>query len=601
MSIDEIISDKRIDELLDLNALGRDRDGLLDPSRKLETVVAQGHSVQFDWITLKRADGAVFSAEISTNPVRQSAEITGAVITIKNVTEQEAQSELLTRALEQADQASRAKSDFLANMSHEIRTPLTAVMGFTDLMSMSLDDQEQIENARAIKQNALHLLDLVNDILDLSKLESARLNIESELVSLPALVAGLKSMHQMRAEQKNLDLSFHCLTSIPQKIRTDPVRIRQVLVNLISNAVKFTEEGSVSVEFETVGSNLIVSVRDTGPGIAADQLNEMFLPFRQGTLGARRGGTGLGLSISKHLMELLGGELTVQSKPGQGSLFRISIPMWEQAGQRMILEFSEPGKQGTLSNNDPIPSLSGKILVAEDSQDVQKVINQLLTRAGADVTCVSDGIKALEAIRQQPETFDLVLLDIRMPRLGGEEVVRQLREWGFSKPVVAITAHAMAGDHERYRDIGFVDSMSKPIDAHLLLSRLAALMDGDDDSALDVLLVEDHEQSRQVLVKLLKKLGYAVKAAADGAEALSLLQQYKPRVCLLDMGLPDMGGLDVVSAVNQGRQVSSVKFVAMTGSISERDRESYQNANIEHLLAKPVDMSEIRTLLATLL
>ncbi|ASJ72442.1 chemotaxis protein CheB [Granulosicoccus antarcticus] len=607
LSIDETTSGKRLDVLLNLAPLERDLGEYQNVAQLLDSLVSQGKSVQLDPITLRRADGAMFSAEISANPVLQKTEVTGAVVMIKNVTEQEAQSQLLTRALEQADQASRAKSDFLANMSHEIRTPLTAVMGFTDLMSMSLEDKEQIENASAIKHNALHLLDLVNDILDLSKLESALLKIDSELVSLPALVAGLRSMHQMRADQKDLSFSFKCLSPVPHKIQTDPVRLRQVLVNLISNALKFTMQGSVAVEFESRNSMLIISVRDTGPGIAADQLSEMFLPFRQGSLGASHGGTGLGLSISKHLMELLGGELMVESQLGEGSVFTVRIPLADEADRRLISEFVQVSDDRLLDRDNPPTSLRGHILVAEDNLDVQRVIRQLLSKAGATVTCVSDGVRALEALRQAPDAFDLVLLDIRMPRLGGEEVVRQLQDWGFSKPVVAITAHAMAGDHDRYREIGFVDSLSKPIDTRLLLARLAALMDQDSEPQLapqlapqlDVLLVEDHDQSRQVLVKLLTRLGCKVKGAANGAEALMLLRQCKPRLCLLDMGLPDMNGLDVIAAMSKEEENLPVTFVAMTGSISQSDREAYRDAGIEQVLAKPVDIAQIKSLLQT--
>ena len=392
-----------------------------------------------------------------------------------DVTERRAQDESLRRAKDRAEAASRAKSQFLANMSHEIRTPLTAILGFAEVVrDGGLPPDEQAEHLRTILDSGRHLRTLIDDILDLAKVESGHMEFEEVPCDPGRVIFEVVSVLRVRAAEKGLSLETRWEGRVPATIRTDPVRFRQLLVNLLGNAIKFTDDGGVRVvarlERSEAGPMLIVEVRDTGMGIAAEDLGRIFSPFEQadGSMTRRAKGTGLGLAISRHIAEGLGGDLAVSSQPGSGSVFRARIATGSMEGVAM-LDGPRSEAIGDVGHQGSAVDLTGlHVLVVDDGEENRKLIRLVLRRAGAAVTCAADGQECLD--RTAEADFDLILLDMQMPVLDGYQTAGRLRQRGFEAPVIALTAHAMRGDDRRCLEAGCSGYLCKPIDIDRLLA-----------------------------------------------------------------------------------------------------------------------------------
>jgi signal transduction histidine kinase/CheY-like chemotaxis protein len=397
------------------------------------------------------------------------------------------------RALEEynrlAEAGTRAKSEFLANMSHEIRTPMTAILGYADLLlaedGIERGPDEHREAIHTIQRNGKHLLDLINDILDLSKVESGKMEIQNVRCSPLALLADVESLMHVRAAEKSLALEVDACEGLPETILTDPLRLRQILVNLVGNALKFTDQGTVRVSVRLVGDGrlrrLRFDVMDTGIGMNEEQVGRLFRPFSQvdGTAARRFGGTGLGLAISKRLAEALGGTLEVHSAPDKGSTFSATIDPGPLDGIPIVQQAAATEIQ-TISVAPPTASgateLHGRVLLAEDGPDSQRIISILLRKAGAEVIVVENGQLALEAALGQSEAchpFDVILMDMQMPVMDGYTATRALRQHGYSGPIIALTAHAMVEDRQKCLDAGCDDYTTKPIDRRRLLEVVA--------------------------------------------------------------------------------------------------------------------------------
>ncbi|OHB68589.1 MAG: hypothetical protein A2V70_05875 [Planctomycetes bacterium RBG_13_63_9] len=392
-------------------------------------------------------------------------------------------------ALEAAEAASRAKSDFLANMSHEIRTPMTAILGFTDILAeeenLSEAGREQIAT---IHRNGDHLLRIVNDILDVSKIEAGKMTVERIGCSVCQIVAEIASSMRRRAADKGLTLDVAYGTHMPETIRTDPTRLHQILVNLIGNAIKFTKHGHVhlAVSLDESGANdipqLCFEVSDTGLGMTPEQQEKVFKAFTQAdeSMSRRFGGTGLGLTICKGLTRLLGGDVSVESELGKGSTFRFTIETGPLEGVRLLEDCQEamvsPAPDYCRRTSQPTVVLSARVLLCEDGLDNQRLIAFVLKRAGAQVTLADNGQvgmkKALEAC-EAGQPFDLVLMDMQMPILDGYSATRRLRGKGYDGPIIALTAHAMAHDRQKCLDAGCDDYVSKPIQRDALIAVVA--------------------------------------------------------------------------------------------------------------------------------
>jgi signal transduction histidine kinase/HPt (histidine-containing phosphotransfer) domain-containing protein/ActR/RegA family two-component response regulator len=381
----------------------------------------------------------------------------------------------LISAVERAEAGSRAKSAFLANMSHEIRTPMTAILGYADML---LDPHRTVsdrhDSLQVIRRNARHLMDLINDVLDVSKIEAEKMSVEKITFELPQIIADVVSMVRPRAIDKGLGFHLNFSSLIPATVQGDPVRLKQVLLNILGNALKFTERGviSLSVGCEPLprGSRLRFDVNDTGVGLAPDQIQRLFKPFMQADDSTTRkfGGTGLGLVISKKLVQLMGGDITVVSQPGRGSTFTIQIEDGPLDGAEMLAGLSESLLSGHQETKDSQETkLRGRILLAEDGQDNQCLISMLLREAGAEVVLAENGRIAVELATTQQ--FDLILMDMQMPELDGYGATSALRSKGHTLPIIALTAHAMADDRAKCIAAGCSDYCTKPIEKARLL------------------------------------------------------------------------------------------------------------------------------------
>ena len=386
----------------------------------------------------------------------------------------------LTAAKEAAEAASEAKTAFLANMSHEIRTPMTAILGYADVTLMPGQTQsDRVNSLQVIRRNARHLMELINDVLDVSKIEAEKMTVEREPADAAQVVVDAASMLRPRAIGKGISLLVHFVGAFPKTVRTDPLRLRQVLVNVVGNAIKFTEHGQVDVVVRadrTAGGNTVVhlDVRDTGIGMTAEQITRLFQPFSQadGSMSRRYGGSGLGLAISKRLAVLMGGDVTVAAVPGQGSTFTVSIDGGPDDGAAWATGLSESLLQPVVPDEgeEDVKLDGARVLLAEDGFDNQRLITLYLATAGAEVTLAENGRVALDRLAGTGDRpFDLVLMDMQMPELDGYSAAAEARRRGVTLPIVALTAHAMSDDRARCLAAGCSDYLTKPIDRDLLL------------------------------------------------------------------------------------------------------------------------------------
>ncbi len=393
----------------------------------------------------------------------------------------------LARAVDAAESASRAKSDFLANMSHEIRTPLNAIMGFADLLHRNWVEspEERDEMLQMIHKSGRHLMTVLNDILDLSKIESGRLELDIRSESPHQVISEVISLMRVSFREKNLTLDYAWEGPIPTLIETDTVRLRQILMNLLGNSKKFTKTGGVHViaKLDRVAAppRLVVEVIDTGIGIPPDQHEQIFEPFVQADTSVTRkyGGTGLGLSISRRLARMLGGDLKVDSRPGDGSNFHLTIAV----GELHDTTFAPSGSVGDIvpartvseTTQTRTQSLKGlRVLVVDDGPTNRKLISLVLTRAGAELFEAENGREACDLVLSA-RPFDVILLDMQMPIMDGYAAAKKLREAGITMPIVALTAHAMTGDREKCLLAGCSDFLTKPVGADELLSAMVEI------------------------------------------------------------------------------------------------------------------------------
>jgi two-component system CheB/CheR fusion protein len=538
-----------------------------------------------------------------------------------DVTEEKNLKMELEAARQTAETASQVKSEFLANMSHEIRSPLTAVLGYSDLIQVETDGKKIADFALKIKQNGQYLLEIVDDVLDLSRAEANKLTLRKERFSPQRLLADLCSIMRMRARDKGIDLSLRAEGDIPETIEGDATRMRQILLNLIGNAVKFTSQGQITItmwlESPRDGEYMLAfEVRDTGIGIEPGDLERMFEPFEQAETSSSRRyqGAGLGLTISKHLTELLGGTITVRSELNHGSVFTVRIPTGSLHDiRRVSLDPNLLATVHTLRSAETQHQLNARVLIVDDIEDVRVLLEQILCGAGARVRTAADAEQALQFVAEAEESgdaFDLVLMDIMLPGMDGVEAVKRLRAGGFRPPIVALTAAARESDRQRCLQAGCNDYFCKPIeDEHLLamvdnytqgvksLTQPAPGGEVQGGEPVRVLIVEDNHDAGTALCKLLEAAGYISSYAADAASALQIVQDFIPHVVLLDLTLPDRDGTEVLQILKAKQEFQKTLFIALSGRVQPDEGEQLLAHGFHHFLLKPASLAKLKALL----
>ncbi|SMP54594.1 PAS domain S-box protein [Anoxynatronum buryatiense] len=462
-------------EHIDQSLTGYNRDDIPRISAAFKACLEDGkpYDMELPYTTRK---GDKIWIRTSAEPVIEKGRVTRVIGTFMDITQRKSVEEELKKARDEAQKANEAKSRYLANMSHEIRNPMNAVIGMTHLALQTQLTPQQAAYLNRIDQSAKALLELINDVLDLSKIEAGKMELESAPVDMEALVEQVKAVVETLAREKSLAIQFHMAPDVPRTVKGDAVRLSQVLINLMSNGVKFTETGSVSLSVRTGGSlksgeeKLVFIVEDTGIGMTPLQMKHLFDPFRQGETSTTRrfGGTGLGLSICRHLADLMGGELLVKSEPGQGSTFQFSVTLPLDTAS----ETSNEAVGMTTPEEMPESLEELRVLVVEDQEVNQMVARGILENWGIAVSVASNGYEALEMIKT--DSYDLVLMDIRMPGMSGLTAVRRIRQHDQWRdlPVIAMTAEAMSGNREESLAAGMNDHVPKPIDPEQLYHTL---------------------------------------------------------------------------------------------------------------------------------
>lgn len=613
--------------------------------------LSSGNMVDSDAEVLWRRDGQAVPVELWCHPqTDDKGKVVGAVMTFVDITERKHHQQQLEAITAEARAANQAKSEFLARISHELRTPLTAIAGFAELLRLEVSDPRALEQINVIRRNGTYLEELLNDLLDLSKVEAGKLVIEPEEFELMDLIMDILAVASPRSDEKNLALRFDILDKVPARIKADTTRLKQILDNLISNAIKFTSAGSITV---TIGASRVqtippgmgevfgeaehftssavrlleITVKDTGIGIPTEFHDQLFMPFSRASNDEvkKAKGTGLGLSISKDLAERMAGDIRFESTPGLGSLFTLRLPVLVPPGYKSLRSGMLDAVSVTMEADAQRPVLPVRALIADDNDDIRSYLASAIESCGGTVVQAADGKEAVAAFQSAENgepSIDIILMDMQMPRMDGREAVQALRRLGCEQPIIAITAAAMKGDREMIIGLGVDDYLAKPINISALLRRIEQFMQSRDgpawqarleqvqtaDSAVSsgqsgqqrrkILVVDDHLDVTTAMQALLTAHGFEVLAANTGADAIETLRRFNPDALLLDISLPDMDGFEVMAALNhEGLRTEDLFCVATTGHTQAEMKSRALKSGFDAYVEKPITIRSLLNLL----
>lgn len=575
--------------------------------RKLWTTILSGAVWSGD-LTNRRKNGQLYAEEMTIAPVRSEAgKITNFVAIKQDVTERKRAEAELVKAKADAEVANRAKSEFLANMSHEIRTPMNGIIGMTDLLLETQLDPEQAEYLQMVKGSADALLTLLNDILDFSKMEAGRLELDNLEFDLRKSLAEVVKTLAIKAQQKGLEFIFDVHPEVPACIFGDPARLRQVVVNLVGNAIKFTESGDIEVKVKLEARNiegiiLGFSVRDTGVGIPADKLEKIFGAFSQADSSTTRryGGTGLGLTISTQLVGLMGGKIWVESEPGKGSTFHFTVHVGAGASAPSDKSFEQIQLAGV------------SILAVDDNPTNRRILEDSLAGWKMKFLVVEKAAHALRILQQAQKSeiaLPLVLTDAHMPEMDGFGLVERIRQDPSlsSVRIVILTSGGERGDAARCKKLGVAAYLSKPFDRLELREVLLRVLAGapalqnkssmvtrytllEQTKSLAFLVVEDNSVNQKLATRLLEKRGHKVVLAANGREALEALANKTFDIVLMDGEMPEMDGFEATRLIREKEQISGshLPIIALTAHAMHGDEDRFLAAGMDGYVSKPI-------------